>query len=71
MVAVTFAGSHLGASLGKCLHRTYAHVRLLTVTRAVDVLRYESQQWALSTTVRLDWRQLNLYDVTFRHFIFF
>lgn len=71
MVAVTLAGSHLGASLRECLHCTYAHVRLFAVTRAVDVLGYKSQQWALSTTVRLDWWQLNLYDVTFWHFIIF
>ena len=71
MRVVTLAGSHLGASLRERFHRADAHVRFLAVLGPSHVLGYKSQQRTLSAAVRLFCRQLNLYDITFGHFIFF
>ena len=70
MLCTSLAGPHLCASLGQCLHRADADVGLLRVLWSGDVLWYQSHQRTFGATVGLFWWQLNLNNVSFRHFYF-
>ena len=70
VIAVALTGPYLRASLRDGLHRATTDVRLLRVLRSADVLRHQSEQRTLSAAVGLLRRQLNLYDISLRHFIF-
>ena len=69
MVCVSVAGSHLYASPRESLHRSEAHMRLLASVLA-QMFRHQSHQRTRGAAVRLLRRQLNLYDISLRHFIF-
>ena len=70
VVAISLTGSHLRASLCDCLHSSAADVRLLRVLRPCHILRHQSEQRTLRAAVWLLGRQLDLNNVSLRHFIF-
>ena len=69
MVRVAVAGSHLYATTRECFHRSEAHMRFLASVLA-QVFRHQPHQRTSRAAVRLLRRQLNLYDISLRHFIF-
>ena len=69
VVGVTVARPHLNASPCESLHRSQAHMRLLASVLA-QMFWHKSDERTRSTAVRLLRRQLNLYDISLRHFYF-
>jgi hypothetical protein len=69
MVRVAVAGSHLNTSPRKSLHRSEANMRFLASVLP-QMLWHQPDQRTRCTAVRLLWRQLNLYDISLRHFYF-
>jgi len=69
VVGVAVARSHLYASPRQSLHRSEAHMRLLASVLA-QMFRHQSDKRTRRAAVRLLRRQLNLYDISLRHFYF-
>ena len=70
VVGVTLTGSYLCASLSEGVHSATTDVSLFRVLRSCHILRHQSEQRTLGAAVGLLRWQLNLYDVSLRHFIF-
>ena len=69
MIAVAVARPHVYASTRQSLHGAEAHMRLFAPMLA-QVLWNQPDKRTSGAAVRLLRRQLDLYDVSFRHFIF-
>lgn len=69
MVAIALTGSDLGELLGDCCRSSHADKRLEAVfgIGASEVVRDESQQWAVGASVWLFKRQLYLREYLLRH----
>ena len=69
VVRVAVARPHLYASPCQSLHRSEAHMRFLASVLP-QMFRHQPHQRTRRAAVRLLRRQLNLYDISLRHFIF-
>ena len=69
VVGVAVACSHLYASPCESLHRSEADVRFFASVLP-HMFRHQSDQRTRCTAIRLLGWQLDLYDVSLRHFIF-
>ena len=69
MVRVAARSPHLYAAPRQSLHRPQTHMRLLAPVLA-QVLRHQPNERTRRTAVRLLRWQLDLYDISLRHFYF-
>ena len=69
VVRVAARSPHLNAPPRQSLHRPQTHMRLLAPVLA-QVLRHQPNQRTRRTAVRLLRRQLDLNNISLRHFIF-
>ena len=67
VVRVASRSPHLNAPPRQSLHRPQTYMRLLATVLA-QVLRHQPNQRTRRTAVRLLRRQLDLYDISLRHF---
>ena len=67
VVRVAARSPHLNAPPRQSLHRPQTHMRLLAPVLA-QVLRHQPHKRTRRTAVRLLRRQLDLYDISLRHF---